>query len=133
MPGICGVQRRVDDLLITDQSRTMRQSAHADHFFDLERESETGDLRQHRQALGSLLTRPVRQVSAIQGHAPLTGIQLTAQRTEQAAFPCTIGAKYAQHLVGLQRQADITQHLIAAPLQEQVFDTKHQVRPRSNR
>ncbi|MNJ33128.1 hypothetical protein D3C77_278070 [compost metagenome] len=133
MPGICGLQRCVDNLLVTDQPGSMRQTAHADHFFDLERKPETGDLRQHRQTLGSLLPRPVRQVPAIQGHTPLIGIQFTAQCAEQAAFTGTVGTKNTQHLVGLHRQADIAQHLIGAPLQKQVFDTEHQVRPRSNR
>ncbi|MNP60889.1 hypothetical protein D3C76_1560160 [compost metagenome] len=111
----------------------MRQTAHADHLFNLEGKTQAGDLRQHRQALGALLAWPVGQASVIQGHPPLAGIQLAAHHPEQAAFARTVGTQNPKYLAGLQRQADIAQDLVRATAQGQVLDSQHQARPRNSR
>ncbi|MNQ68638.1 hypothetical protein D3C85_832000 [compost metagenome] len=133
MKRIGGFERLGDDFGITHAAAGVGQATHADDFVDRERKVQARTLRQHGQAFGPLLTRPVGEWTLVEADPAFTDRQLTTQGSEQGAFAGTIGSQHAQHFTGTQLDIDVRQYRAVATTYQQVVCPQHQERPRTSR
>ncbi|MNT38812.1 hypothetical protein D3C72_1750210 [compost metagenome] len=133
MKRIGGFERLGDDFGIAHAAAGVRQATHADDFIDRKRKAQARTLRQHGQALGSFLSRPVGERTLVEADPAFTGRQLTTQSGEQGAFAGAVRPQHTQHFTGAQLDIDVGQHRALATAYQQVVCPQHQERPRTSR